>query len=131
MRDRMIQFMRGRYGYDELGRVTMWSSLILFVIYALTGIRVLAVIAVILLALTDFRLLSRNIARRTEENRVFLKNTAFITRRSARFRQNVQNRRHYHIYRCPNCKQKIRIPKGKGRIEITCPRCHIEFIKKS
>ena len=127
----MIQFMRGRYGYDELGRVTMWSSLILFVIYALTGIRVLAVIAVILLALTDFRLLSRNTARRTEENRVFLKNTAFITRRSARFRQNVQNRRHYHIYRCPNCKQKIRIPKGKGRIEITCPRCHIEFIKKS
>ena len=131
MRDRMIQFMRGRYGYDELGRVTMWSSLILFVIYALTGIRVLAVIAVILLALTDFRLLSRNTARRSEENRVFLKNTAFITRRAARFRQNVQNRRHYHIYRCPNCKQKIRIPKGKGRIEITCPRCHIEFIKKS
>ena len=131
MRDRMIQFMRGRYGYDELGRVTMWSSLILFVIYALTGIRVLAVIAVILLALTDFRLLSRNTARRSEENRVFLKNTAFITRRSARFRQNVQNRRHYHIYRCPNCRQKIRIPKGKGRIEITCPRCHIEFIKKS
>lgn len=131
MRDRMIQFMRGRYGYDELGRVTMWSSLILFVIYALTGVRLLALIAIILLALTDFRLLSRNIARRSEENRVFLKNTAFITRRSARFRQNVKNRRHYHIYRCPNCKQKIRIPKGKGRIEITCPRCHIEFIKKS
>ena len=131
MRDRMIQFMRGRYGYDELGRVTMWSSLILFVIYALTGVRLLALIAIILLALTDFRLLSRNIARRSEENRVFLKNTAFITRRSARFRQNVKNRRHYHIYRCPNCKQKIRIPKGKGRIEITCPRCDIEFIKKS
>lgn len=131
MRDRMIQFMRGRYGYDELGRVTMWSSLILFVIYALTGIRLLALIAIILLALTDFRLLSRNIARRSEENRVFLKNTAFITRRSARFKQDVKDRRHYRIYRCPNCKQKIRIPKGKGRIEITCPRCHIEFIKKS
>ena len=56
MRDRMIQFMRGRYGYDELGRVTMWSSLILFVIYALTGVRLLALIAIILLALTDFRL---------------------------------------------------------------------------
>lgn len=131
MRDRMIQFMRGRYGYDKLGRVTMWSSLILFVIYALTGVRLLALIAIILLALTDFRLLSRNIARRSEENRVFLKSTAFITRRSARFKQSVKNRRHYHIYRCPNCKQKIRIPKGKGRIEITCPRCHIEFIKKS
>ena len=131
MRDRMIQFMRGRYGYDELGRVTMWSSLILFVIYALTGVRLLALIAIILLALTDFRLLSRNIARRSEENRIFLKNTAFITRRSARLKQDVKNRRHYHIYRCPNCKQKIRIPKGKGRIEITCPRCHIEFIKKS
>lgn len=131
MRDRMIQFMRGRYGYDKLGRVTMWSSLILFVIYALTGVRLLALFAIILLALTDFRLLSRNIARRSEENRVFLKNTVFITRRFARLKQDVKNRRHYHIYRCPNCKQKIRIPKGKGRIEITCPRCHIEFIKKS
>ena len=131
MRDRMIQFMRGRYGYDELGRVTMWSSLILFVIYALTGIRLLALIAIILLALTDFRLLSRNIARRSQENRVFLKKTAFITKRSACLMKDVKDRRHYHIYRCPNCKQKIRIPKGKGRIEITCPRCHIEFIKKS
>ena len=128
MRDRMIQFMRGRYGSDELGRVTMWTSLILIVIFALTRNPVLGVLALLMILWTDFRLFSRNIVRRSAENRWFLKHTAgkfqFLKR-------DAKERRHYHIYRCPNCKQKIRIPKGKGRIEITCPRCHIEFIKKS
>lgn len=131
MRDRMIQFMRGRYGSDELGRVTMWVSLILLIVYAFTGVKALAVIAILVIVLTDFRILSRNIARRSEENRWFLKHTAFISKKLHLVKQDAQDRRHYHIYRCPNCRQKIRIPKGKGRIEITCPRCHIEFIKKS
>ena len=127
----MIQFMRGRYGSDELGRVTMWVSLILLVIYFFTGVRPLAALAVLAIVFTDFRLFSRNIARRSEENRWFLKHTAFISGKMNTLKRDAQDRRHYHIYRCPNCRQKIRIPKGKGRIEITCPRCHIEFIKKS
>ena len=131
MRDRMIQFMRGRYGYDELGRTTMWLSLILLAVYAFSGFKVLLALAIILLIITDFRLLSRNIARRAEENRVFLKRTSFISRKILRVRSDLSERRHYHIYRCPNCRQKIRIPKGKGNISITCPRCHIEFMKKS
>ena len=128
MRDRMIQFMRGRYGSDELGRVTMWTSLILIVIFALTRNPVLGVLALLMILWTDFRLFSRNIVRRSAENRWFLKHTAGIVQF---LKRDAKERRHYHIYRCPNCKQKIRIPKGKGRIEITCPRCHIEFIKKS
>ena len=127
----MIQFMRGRYGYDELGRTTMWFSLILLVVYAITGIKVLLALGIVSLIFTDFRLFSRNIARRSEENRRFLKHTSFITSRLHRTGDEMQQRRHYHIYRCPNCRQKIRIPKGKGNISITCPRCHIEFMKKS
>ena len=131
MRDRMIQFMRGRYGYDELGRTTMWLSLILLAAYVVTDVTVLLVLALALLVFTDFRLFSRNIARRSEENRKFLKRTAFISRKFLRVRGDLHDRRHNHIYRCPNCRQKIRIPKGKGNISITCPRCHIEFMKKS
>ena len=131
MRDRMIQFMRGRYGYDELGRTTMWLSLILLAVYAFSGVKVLLILAIALLIFTDFRLLSRNIARRAEENRWFLKRTSFISGKILRVRRDLNERRHFHIYRCPNCRQKIRIPKGKGNISITCPRCHIEFTKKS
>ena len=131
MRDRMIQFMRGRYGYDQLGRTTMWVSLILFVVYVFTGIKLILVVALASLILTDFRLFSRNIVRRAGENSWFLKKTSFLTTRVHRFSGDMKERREYHIYRCPNCHQKIRIPKGKGSISIKCPRCHIEFMKKS
>ena len=41
------------------------------------------------------------------------------------------NRKLYHYYRCPQCRQKLRVPRGRGRIQISCPRCGTQFIKKS
>ena len=49
-----------------------------------------------------------------------------------RFPQNGHqwdNRRLYHYYRCPQCRQKLRVPRGRGRIQISCPRCGTQFIK--
>ena len=40
-------------------------------------------------------------------------------------------RRKYHIYRCPNCKQEVRVQGDVGRIQIHCPKCGNNFIKTS
>lgn len=78
-----------------------------------------------------FRLFSRNIQKRYAENQKFLAKTynirCFFNKQKNMFMQ----RRIYHIYKCPGCKQKIRIPRGKGRIEVRCPKCGTTFIKKS
>ena len=81
--------------------------------------------------LTYFRMFSRNIYKRSAENQWYLNKTYKL--RSAFYRQKnlLIQRRTHHIYKCPSCRQKIRIPRGKGRIEIRCPKCSATFIKKS
>ena len=123
--------MRGRYGADQLGRATFWVSLILFAVFILTGLKAFLLVALLLVILSYYRMLSTNISRRANENRIYLARTAGIRSRLSGMSKQMSERRHYRIYRCPNCRQKIRIPKGKGNILITCPKCHIEFNKKS
>lgn len=78
-----------------------------------------------------FRIFSKNIYKRAAENQAFMKKTAGI--RSWFYKQKgmMAQRKTHRIFKCPTCKQKIRVPKGKGRIEIRCPKCNTKFIKKS
>lgn len=92
---------------------------------------VLDTLGIILIVFTYFRLFSRDFQSRSEENRKFLDATSKIRRRFNRDKNIAKQLKDYHIYSCPNCKQKIRIPRGKGNIEICCPKCQTRFIKKS
>ena len=78
-----------------------------------------------------FRMFSRNVSKRYAENEAFLAGVYKI-RNFFRSQKGLwKQRKVYHIYKCPGCRQKIRIPKGKGKIEIRCPKCGTTFIKKS
>ena len=74
---------------------------------------------------------SKNVSKRYAENQAYLaksyKIRCFFAKQKDLFRQ----RKQYHIYKCPGCSQKIRIPRGKGKIEIRCPKCGTKFMKKS
>lgn len=127
LRDRLRNFMYGRYGMDELSKVMVYASLILWVVTIIFRNSITDVIALLLLFWSYFRMFSRNIPKRYAELQKF----EIWKQKIKKTPQTVAVRRAHHIYKCPQCKQKVRVPRGKGRIEISCPRCQTKFIKRS
>lgn len=123
--------MVGRYGMDQLGQFLLWVGVIVMLLSTVFGNAVLSAVSFIILIVCYMRMFSKDINKRHGENQKYLSRKE----RFLGFFKNYKNRReknkNYHIYSCPTCKQKIRIPKGKGKICITCPKCHAEFIRKS
>lgn len=134
-RERLIRFMQGRYGIDQLSKFILAVGVILVLISALFGDHPAALIPYflgwLLVIYCYYRVFSRNVTKRYAENQAFLARTYRI-RSFFRSQKNIWGQRKmYHIYTCPSCRQKIRIPKGKGKIEVRCPKCGTTFIKKS
>lgn len=131
MREKLERFMAGRYGMDYFGRFTMILGLVVLLIAGWTGKPFLTLIAWILIIYTYFRMFSKNVYKRATENQKYLNSTYKIRTFWARQKNMMAQRKTHHIYKCPTCRQKIRIPRGKGKIEIRCPKCNATFIKKS
>ncbi len=135
MKEKFIRFMQGRYGVDQLSKFLLLLGLIAVVISSMFMNNVVGVIFYILgwalVVCCYFRVFSRNVQKRYAENQAFLAKTYRVRSFFQRQKNIWQQRRVYHIYTCPSCKQKIRIPRGKGRIEVRCPKCGATFIKKS
>lgn len=131
MKEKLIRFMQGRYGIDSFSRFLLGTSIILFLISMIIPRSRFNLLAFVLVLYSYFRLFSKNISARQKENLLFFKYKNRFLSRIHRFKNETKQRKTHHIYRCPNCHQKIRVPKGKGRIAIRCPRCNHEFIKKS
>ena len=129
MRAWLQRFMSGRYGSDAFGNFLCVVSLICLVLGLFVGI--FYYIGLALLIYTYFRMLSRNVSKRYAENQMFLQKSAGVRARFARVKQRFALRKTYRYFSCPRCKQQIRVPKGRGRISITCPKCGTQFIKKT
>ena len=131
MKERMQRFMAGRYGNDQLNQFIFIVAIISMVLEIITRQSLFYTLTLVLLILAYVRVFSRNINKRYEENMKFLQKKDAILNKFRKQKYYAAQRRNFHIYTCPQCKQKIRIPKGKGKISITCPKCRISFIKKS
>ncbi len=130
MRERFARFMYGRNGFDDLNRFLSYAALILLIISFFT-VRFLWYIALALLIFTYFRAFSRDLYRRRRENEGYVRlKYKFFNLFTGKARDRARNKG-YKIFKCPTCKQKIRIPKHKGRIEISCPKCRTKFIRVS
>lgn len=123
--------MAGRYGADELSRILLFVSLAFLIISMFTGWSLLYLAALILMGYTYFRMFSRNISKRYAENQKYLNWKYRMVVKKNQRKKHWEQRKIYHFYKCPSCRQKVRVPRGKGRICITCPKCKMEFVRKS
>ena len=130
-KNKMMQFMQGRYGADQMGQMLSAVSMVFLIISLFSRNQAWFLLAVIGIVYNYFRMFSKNISKRYAENQKYLKMTAGIRRKLASWKSQPAQRKIYHIYRCPGCKQKIRVPRGRGKIEIRCPKCNTRFVKKS
>ncbi len=125
------RFMIGRYGPDQLSIALIFLSFLLSIVLLFFPSTVLSYVIYVPFILFLFRTLSKNIARRREENNKFLKLwnpiSAWINKKKYR----LKDSKTHSYFKCPSCKQSVRVPKGKGKIRIICPKCKIEFIKKT
>lgn len=122
--DGIRRFMSGRYGTDQLNQCLLGGAIVLLLIGWLGGkllpaLSILNLVAYIPLIWSIVRLYSRNIEARRRENAAFL-----------RFFNRLKDKQHRY-FRCPGCRQVVRVPRGKGKINIRCPKCGRQFIKKT
>ena len=141
MKERLRKFMEGRYGADELNRfLTVCGWVLLLLGFVLSGInnRITMIIGSVLvtlswafLILSVLRTLSRKTGQRAAENYKYFVYKNKVRGWFRRLKSRWQDRKTHRYFRCPQCGATVRVPKGKGKIRITCPKCKNQFVKKS
>lgn len=117
------RFMMGRYGSDKLNMALLLTAVVICLISAFVPIAAVKLVAMglyyALMIWAICRMFSRNTYKRYQENRKYLQ-----------FMERIKDRQHRY-YDCPRCRQQVRVPRGKGKISITCPKCKEKFIRKT
>ena len=126
-RQKFEQFMRGRYGTDKFSRVLIYASLILMLFNSFIHTLALYLLQLFLLGYAFFRMFSRNINKRCQENQKFevfwQKLCSFIRLQIYKWK----DRKAYVYTRCPGCRANLRLPRRKGKHTVKCPRCSKSF----
>ena len=124
-------WMQGRNGLDELGTCSLWIAFIFIIINIFAHSMVLSLIAVAFMAYTWFRMSSKKIADRADENQHFLSIVGPLGQWLRNPMAAFTEAHTYKHFQCPNCGQHVRVPRGKGKVRVTCPKCHTKFDAKA
>ena len=122
--------MYGRYGGDQLSWFLLIVYVVLLLLSGLPHLGILSWVALLVLAWSFFRMFSRRYDRRRAENARFLA-LAGPAIRWLKMRRTILTDREHRYFRCPNCGQYLRVPRGKGRITVNCRSCGVSFEEKS
>lgn len=132
---RLQQFMDNRYGMDELNRFFLICSVFFLVIFCIFQKHTLSVLSYSLsitaLICLNWRIFSKNVEKRQTENDDFLFYRHRLERKRLMRVRRFKERKINRYFTCRKCGQNIRVPAGKGKICITCPKCHNEFTRRT
>lgn len=131
----IARFMYGRNGFDQLGLCTLWTSIICELLSGIFAGHAVGYVfqlgSTVFIVISFFRMLSKNLYKRRSENQRFLEKFWWPLRRKfCTGKQNVKDKEHKY-FTCPACQTVCRVPKGKGKIVITCPKCGTSIKGKS
>lgn len=131
MKDKLYRFMRSRYGNDQLSSMLTWGGLIFMLLDCFLKIGIFYFIGFVLFVYGYIRIFSKQYDKRAAQNRWYMEHTAGIRNVFKRRKKQKETGKDYKVFVCNKCQQMIRVPRGKGRIEIRCPKCGNKFIRKS
>ncbi len=127
----LSHWMDGRHGTDQLGVSTLMMGLVLSLLGSVIRSGTLSFSGLVFYAITLFRALSRNVVSRSMENRKFLELTGKWKLKLRQFFLRQRNRKEYKYFRCPRCRQLLRLRRGCGEKDITCAKCGHLFKQKA
>lgn len=130
-KNRLENFMRGRYGTDQLNLFIFILILIIIVANAFLKKPILNGLSTILIIYAYYRILSKDINARYNENKKFLETVSPISTKINFHKRKFENRKEYKYIKCPNCKLEMRVPRGKGKLIVKCKKCNEKFNVKS
>ncbi|AOF49569.1 hypothetical protein [Tetragenococcus halophilus] len=129
--NKIIQFMRGRYGvFDPLNKRLLILTAVLIIFNVFITIPFVNLLPLLLLVIVYYRFFSKRIYVRSNENQRYLRWENKIKNFFRLRKEAFQNRKTYTYFHCPECKKALRAPKGRGKIKITCSQCRHQFTKK-
>ncbi len=129
----LYNFFRGRNGFDQLA-MTAWAlSIVCLLLSFLPGTAgvVFNLLTFAAMVYTLFRILSRNVGKRAQENARYLSATAGLRRKLINLKTRFSQRKDFKFFTCPTCHTLLRVPRGKGKIQITCRKCGNRFSGKT
>ena len=125
------KFMIGRYGVDKLSSLLLYGGLAFIILFNLLNWPIGGLLGWAAILVSYYRIFSRNRTKRYQENLKYLTFTRQLKGKWNKKRNKFHQRKAYKFYSCPNCHEKLRVPRNKGKINITCPHCKEQFIKKT
>lgn len=131
IRNWLRRVMMGRYGQDHLNVFLLIAAILLSLIASLLRLGILSLLSYAVLLLCFFRMLSRNITARRKENDRFIRLWWPVRTKIVNFFRRLKDMRKYRYFQCSGCHCTLRVPKGKGKVQITCPKCGERSVRKT
>ncbi len=129
--NRFRSFMAGRHGGDQFGMFLLVFSIVLCIVFMFVPLPFVGWISWVPLIFAIYRMFSRQNEKRQQENYAFLRKWGAVRTWWWNLKNRVKESKTHRYFKCPQCGQTLRVPKGKGKISITCAKCGNKFTKKT